>query len=184
LQARPTDAGVRVEWKLPGGLVPNTVEVRRRADGESTRVVQRLQGGAAAAGWWVDGTAQDGAVYLYSAVADVPGGRVASNEVAVAMGSGLPADRPARLLANVPNPFNPRTELRFELGSVADVRLTIVDSAGRRVRTIELPALSTGVHTFPWHGEDDAGRPVGSGVYRVQLTAGSQRDARSITLVR
>lgn len=184
LQARPTDGGVRVEWKLPGGRVADAVEVLRRADGGAARVVQRLEDSAAAAGWWVDGSAEPGAAYLYSAVADVAGGRVASSEVAVATGRSAVAARPARLLANVPNPFNPRTELRFELSAPADVRLTIVDAAGRRVRQIDLPAVSTGVHAFVWQGDDDAGRPVGSGVYRVQLSAGSERDVRSVTLVR
>ncbi len=40
------------------------------------------------------------------------------------------------LYQNVPNPFNPQTTIRYDLPSAAQVRLMIVDVAGRRVRTL------------------------------------------------
>ena len=76
-----------------------------------------------------------------------------------------------RLLANIPNPFNPRTDLRFELAVPADVYLTIIDAAGRRVRTAHLRGVPAGVHSWTWDGTDDGGRAVGSGVYLVQVAA-------------
>jgi hypothetical protein len=118
------------------------------------------------------------------AVAVVDGVAVQSAEV-VAEPAELSAiaARP-QLLPNVPNPFNPQTELRFALSAPGGVQLTIVDAAGRRVRTVTLPSLAAGNHAWIWNSEDDGGRPVSSGVYRVRLDAAGASDVRSVTLVR
>jgi len=92
---------------------------------------------------------------------------------------------PARLLPNVPNPFNPRTTLRFELPDPRDVQLRILDARGRLVDAIDAGPLPAGRHALPWDGTDRVGNDVASGVYRVILQAdGTVVPARSITLVR
>jgi len=74
-----------------------------------------------------------------------------------------------RLLGASPNPFNPRTEIRFELALPADARLEIFDSMGRRVRSWQMPALAAGPHAVGWHGLDDRENKVASGVYHMRL---------------
>ncbi len=76
-------------------------------------------------------------------------------------------DRPValRLLPNFPNPFNPRTELRFETSDpVADVRIEIFDTAGRLVDKLDAGPLGPGLHSLPWNAGD-----LPSGVYGVRL---------------
>lgn len=91
----------------------------------------------------------------------------------------------ARLLPNVPNPFNPTTELRFELAAPSDVALRILDARGRVVDVLRPGTLSAGEHALPWRGLDAEGRSVASGVYRVLLESDTgSTPARSITLVR
>ncbi len=90
-----------------------------------------------------------------------------------------PADlEDARLLPNAPNPFNPRTELRFALDAEGSVGLEIYDARGRRVAHFAPAVYGAGDHAVTWNGADDSGRPVASGVYRVRMTA--QVDGRTI----
>lgn len=90
-----------------------------------------------------------------------------------------------RLLDASPNPFNPRTTLRFELQRAGAVELALFDLAGRRVRTLLMgERLPEGRHAMVWDGRDDAGAEVASGVYRVRLRTGQGLHARAVTLVR
>jgi len=75
----------------------------------------------------------------------------------------------ARLLPNVPNPFNPATRLHYELARAGDVELAIYDARGNLVRAFVMGAQDAGAHSVVWNGADQAGRPVASGVYHVQL---------------
>jgi phage tail sheath protein FI len=102
-----------------------------------------------------------------------------------------PASVPAVVAGNIalhapaPNPFNPRTEVRFSLTSAATVSLHVVDAAGRRVRTLaDAEALSVGEHRRRWDGADDAGRALPSGVYFVRVSGGGEAATRSVVLVR
>ena len=80
---------------------------------------------------------------------------------------------PARLrtpeLDVVPNPFNPATEIRFELGAPSSARLEIFDVSGRRVRALHEGPLTAGLHRFRWDGRDMADRAVASGLYFARL---------------
>ena len=88
-------------------------------------------------------------------------------------------------LQNVPNPFNPRTELRFRLETAQPrVELSIYDVQGRRVRHFVREDLEAGDHAVLWDGLDASGRAVASGVYAVELRAGGARVGSKITLVR
>jgi len=81
--------------------------------------------------------------------------------------TGAPGQVPtqALLMQNVPNPFNPKTEIRFGLPSAQRVNLRIYDIQGRQVRTLLDGRMDAGMHAISWNGVDDAGRQVSSGVY-------------------
>ena len=94
----------------------------------------------------------------------------------------------ARLLPNVPNPFNPSTELRFELDRPGMVELNIYDARGFLVRgLISRVGYAAGPHGVTWNGTDRAGRQVASGVYQVRLVTRLGDETvvrtRAITLV-
>lgn len=101
--------------------------------------------------------------------------------------TGVPMVGPALvdLAAPVPNPFNPATTLRFDLGRDAWVSLRVYDLAGRLVRTIlDGSELAAGTHRRRWAGQDDAGRAVGSGVYCLRIQAAGERRSQRLVLVR
>lgn len=88
-------------------------------------------------------------------------------------GSGPPPTTSStRMLANIPNPFNPTTTLRFELASSGFATLLIVDAVGREVRSFDLGSREYGLHEFEWDGTSGSGERAVSGVYFVIVTDG------------
>ena len=69
------------------------------------------------------------------------------------------------LLPNYPNPFNPTTELQYQLASQAQVNLSIIDSQGRMVRSLVSESQPAGQYQQIWDGTDQSGALVSSGVY-------------------
>lgn len=92
----------------------------------------------------------------------------------------------ARVLLDpvTPNPARDGASLRFRLPGAGDVRLSIVDLAGRRVRGLASGRAAAGVHTVLWDGRDDAGRRLPAGAYWARLSAGGVERSERITLVR
>jgi hypothetical protein len=115
---------------------------------------------------YVDGTAPAGAV-RYRLQEVTAGGALRWLGVAE-----LPAaeNSPAVLqLTAFPNPFNPRTNLDFQLPAPGTVRLTVHDARGALVAVLRDGPLPAGEQRVVWDGCDRSGRPVPSGVYFVRL---------------
>ncbi len=69
-----------------------------------------------------------------------------------------------------PSPLSGPTRIPVLVSaSPAGARLDVLDSAGRRVRRIDLSALPAGSSEIVWDGRNDAGRPVAPGVYSAFL---------------
>jgi len=83
-----------------------------------------------------------------------------------------------------PNPFNPRTHVRFTLGTAAPVVLEIHDARGRRVRTLRPGNLAAGPHALLFDGTGDRGAALPSGVYLYRLRAGETAATGRMQLVR
>lgn len=99
--------------------------------------------------------------------------------------SGAGGTPPGVFLArNVPNPFNPSTEIRFALAERGRVALRIYDTAGRLVRTLVDGVLDADAHVATWDGRDDAGGRAAAGVYHYRLETGDRVMARSMVMVK
>jgi hypothetical protein len=64
------------------------------------------------------------------------------------------------------------------------VRLTVFDLAGRQVVNLVDQAMLPGRYPVRWGGVDARGRPLASGVYLVELAAGSGHRSRRVVLAR
>jgi hypothetical protein len=127
--------------------------------------------------WKLDGTPAAAQEVVFQDVRFVPAGGV--TDVAE-----LPAARPALLRPAMPNPFNPRTVLTFALARPGTVTLDVFDLTGRRVRRLVDGALPAGEHRTEWHGRDDHGRTLASGVYLVRLAGDGFVQQQRVTLVK
>jgi flagellar hook assembly protein FlgD len=96
-----------------------------------------------------------------------------------------PASR-THLEANVPNPFNPSTRIRYHLATRAQLSLHVYDVAGLRVRTLVETVQPAGTYVVVWDGTDDAGRRLSAGVYicRFESNPLERRDEAPVTQVR
>jgi hypothetical protein len=99
------------------------------------------------------------------------------------VGAPVPVD--CVLEQNVPNPFNPRTVIRYELAEASPVRLRVYDVAGRLLRVlVDRRLAAPGAHAVTWDGRDDTGRHAPSGTYLCRLIAGDRAATIRMTLVR
>ena len=87
--------------------------------------------------------------------------------LATTLGVGLTGGPTATLtLAHArPTPFTSSTTLAYTLGLSSRVRLSIVDAAGRNVRTLVSADQPAGPHAATWDGRDNAGRAAPAGLY-------------------
>ena len=83
-----------------------------------------------------------------------------------------------------PNPFNPRTTLRFELATGSPTTLAVYDLQGRLVQTLINENLEAGYHEVLWNGDDRSGRSVASGLYLARLQSGGLNKTVKLVLTR
>lgn len=88
------------------------------------------------------------------------------------------------LLPACPNPFNPRTNIRFSLARKGTAQLAIHDIAGRRVATLLDTHLTAGEHNLEWDGRGSGDEKLASGVYFIRLTANGTRQSCRVTLLK
>lgn len=94
-------------------------------------------------------------------------------------------NRPTMLYQNYPNPFNPATVIRFQLSVTGPIELSIYNISGQLVQELESGSRLPGTHEIVWDGTNDAGLPVGSGIYFYRLTTGDGYDeTRSMLLLK
>jgi len=96
------------------------------------------------------------------------------------------AARPASatLDPGFPNPFNASVTIPFSLPDEGRVRISVLDATGQVVRVLRDEAAGAGTHQVQWHGRDDAGRQVASGLYLVRLETGQVSRIQKIALLK
>ncbi|MBN2010529.1 T9SS type A sorting domain-containing protein [candidate division KSB1 bacterium] len=88
------------------------------------------------------------------------------------------------LQQNYPNPFNPTTVLSYGVPASTYVGITVYDILGRRVTTLVAAKAEAGYHKIVWHGADDYGHPLASGMYFVRMQAGPFIQIRKAVLLK
>lgn len=75
------------------------------------------------------------------------------------------------LSQNVPNPFNPTTQIKFALPKAGQVNLVVYNVLGQQVTNLVDGYMNAGYQTVTWDGTDYSGSSVASGVYFYKLKA-------------
>ncbi len=92
---------------------------------------------------------------------------------------------PLRLAAAYPNPFNPKTSLRFSLDTERAIRLSVTDVSGRVLKILADGIQGPGEHVMSWDGRDESGTSLPSGVYFAHLSDSSGRlESRKLVLLK
>ena len=181
---------VPVTWENPGGWSVKYADLYYSSDdGTSWNPIAQGVGGQSF-GWVVPPVASTAArvrVDLYDA-AGLLGYDSSDQDFTIAqLVTGVTDEAPPlvhALFQNSPNPFNPRTNIRFDLPGASSVRLTIHGVDGRLVRTLIDEPTPAGRHHVTWDGTDDRGNGVATGVYYYRLRAGAFRASRRLVLLK
>jgi hypothetical protein len=101
----------------------------------------------------------------------------------------MPPPEKTMLLPNFPNPFNPETWIPYRLAKDADVMVSIYDSRGNMVRTIDVGHHYAGHYdsretALYWNGRNVSGEQVASGVYFYQILAGDFSATRKMVILK
>ncbi len=87
-------------------------------------------------------------------------------------------------LSAYPNPFNPRTTLRFYQPASGTAVLRIFSIDGRQIWSRRLDAAGPGWREVVWDGRDGRDLPVSSGLYFAYLRQGERYAAIRVTLMK
>jgi len=86
-----------------------------------------------------------------------------------------------RLVGNYPNPFNPTTQIVFEISHESEISLEVFNLLGQKIREMDLGRRSAGRHEIMFDASE-LNIPSGSYVYR--LISNESSLTRSMTLVK
>ncbi len=134
---------------------------------------------------WLDRRVEAGVTYYYKLQQlDIDGSSRFYGPVRVSVTSGSTAPSAFRLYPAFPNPFNPATNLSYDLPTEAEVKLEVFDVNGRRVRVLDEGHKVAGAYSATWDGTDAAGKAAPAGTYFCRLTAGSSQEVIKVMLLR
>lgn len=80
--------------------------------------------------------------------------------------------------------FNPQTQIRYALPNDCDVKLTIYNLPGQKVRVLVDEHQSGGYKRVHWDGKDEWGNDLASGIYFCKIRAGEFTDAKKMILIK
>lgn len=83
------------------------------------------------------------------------------------------------LYQNFPNPFNPTTNIRFDIAKAGMVKLSVYDLTGRKVADLVSENLNAGKHTVDFNASN-----VSSGVYFYRIETPDYTSIRKMMLIK
>ncbi|MCD4664186.1 MAG: T9SS type A sorting domain-containing protein, partial [Bacteroidales bacterium] len=89
-----------------------------------------------------------------------------------------------KLHGNYPNPFNPTTNIKFDLNETLKVQIDIFNIKGQKVNTLINSELDSGNHSIVWNGNDSSGKKVSSGIYFYKMKAGKYQETKKMILLK
>ncbi|MCB9248750.1 MAG: T9SS type A sorting domain-containing protein [Ignavibacteriales bacterium] len=83
-----------------------------------------------------------------------------------------------------PNPFNPSTNIEYEIASPMNVELKIYDILGREVWSTSKIKKEAGIHQLQWNGSDYASNELSSGIYLLNINSETYNKTIKLMLLR
>ena len=88
------------------------------------------------------------------------------------------------LHGNYPNPFNPTTQIRFDLPYRVNVNIHIYNMLGQKVKVFSMPNTPPGRHAITWNGTNQKGQGLSAGVYLYQMISEDFVKTRKMILLK
>jgi len=180
--AEPNGTDIRIDWTL-SEIDEGVVFHIFRADGQGIPFVEipavgLIQEGLAFS--FVDRNCDPGATYYYRVAYDFESERSTLFETG-------PVTIPVTVLElhqNLPNPFNPSTDIGYYVPERTRVQLRVFDVKGSEVAVLVDESQAEGSYRVHWNGRYPDGAEAASGVYFYRLRAGKKMLSRKMILLR
>ena len=89
-----------------------------------------------------------------------------------------------KLIQNFPNPFNPITNIKYELRKDTFVEVVVYDILGNVVNNLVNKNQSSGSKLVQWDATNDHGEPVSAGVYLYKIQADEFSQTKKMILLK
>ena len=86
--------------------------------------------------------------------------------------------------SNYPNPFNPVTNIRYQLPEISDVKLVVYNLIGQKIRTLVDGQKNIGYYNIQWDGLNDNGHQAATGIYIYRFEAGDFVKSQKMILMK
>tara|TARA_B100001123_G_C15320636_1_gene1027766 strand:+ start:239 stop:940 length:702 start_codon:yes stop_codon:yes gene_type:complete len=83
-----------------------------------------------------------------------------------------------------PNPFNPVTEIGYELKNDIYISLIIYDIIGNNIKSLVMSDQTAGYQSVRWNATNNLGAAVSAGIYIYMIQAGGFSQSRKILLLK
>jgi hypothetical protein len=83
-----------------------------------------------------------------------------------------------------PNPFNPTTNIQFNIAKSENIKLVVFNILGQQVKTLVNGEMKAGSYTATWNGKDEFGKSVASGIYFYRLESQSFNSTKKMILMK
>ena len=100
------------------------------------------------------------------------------------LSSAINSPETLRLNQNYPTPFNPITNLKYELPYDSYITITIYDILGNVVNNLVDTYKGSGYNSVQWKATNNQGQPVSAGVYLYSILAGESRQTKKMILLK
>ena len=114
--------------------------------------------------------------YLYSSLFDCISASTLENEHEI-------TPTVFTLYQNHPNPFNPSTNIGYQLAKNNHVKITVYNTMGKLVKILVDDFQSSGFRTIKWDGKNSNNDNVSSGIYFYSIQSGEFQATRKMILL-
>jgi hypothetical protein len=75
------------------------------------------------------------------------------------------------LFSSYPNPFNPKVNIKFDVGSTSFTSIKVYNILGKEITTLLEKEISPGNYSISWEARDSNGNLLPSGIYLIRFIA-------------
>ena len=116
---------------------------------------------------------------MYTLTGDIP--EWENNEIFMISLTGTTVEIPTEFVLKpaYPNPFNPRTTVKYGLAADNNITISVFDVSGKQVAELYSGYQSEGDHSITWDGTHHS-----SGIYFIKLVSGEYQQAQKVVLLK
>jgi hypothetical protein len=172
------DREIELNWSTASETDNDHFEVMR--DGVMAGHVEATNNASGSNYTFLDEGLENGRVYHYELVSvSVTGNREVVGNLESAPIAGAAVVTELALYQNFPNPFNPETNISFDLVEANNVTLKVYNAVGQEVALLVNSTLNAGHHNVVFDGSS-----LPSGLYFYRLTAGENTMQKKMLLLK